>query len=74
MKIKVVSDGTINGTTVFDAATGEPVSGVKSVTWHLDVDSITADVVIEMVGVPINVVGTTKEDDKKRLDELSKNL
>ena len=33
MKLKIVSDGTHAGTTLVDAATGEPVPGVVGVTW-----------------------------------------
>jgi hypothetical protein len=67
MKIKVISDGTITGTKVFDADTGELMPGVQAVTWHLDTDSVSADVVIKMVQVPVEIVGTVtdKKEDKK---------
>ena len=33
MKLKIESDGTMGGTRVVEASTGEPVEGVREVTW-----------------------------------------
>jgi hypothetical protein len=75
MKLKVISDGTLSGTQIVDMDTGQALKGVKAVKWCMSVDSITADVVIELIKVPVEVVGTVKEvDNKKRLTELAKGL
>jgi thymidylate kinase len=74
MNLKVISDGTVMGTRVVNADTGEELSGVKAVKWEISTESITADVVIVLAKVPVEIAGQTKEADKARLDELSKNL
>lgn len=36
MKIKIIGDGTLGGTQIVNAETGERLENVTSVTWHLD--------------------------------------
>jgi thymidylate kinase len=70
MKLKVISDGTLFGTQIFDMDTGQALKNVKAVKWCLSADSITADVVIELVKVPVEVVGTTKKEEEKKNEVL----
>jgi hypothetical protein len=34
MKLRIESDGTLRGTRLVDAATGEEIEGVREVTWE----------------------------------------
>jgi hypothetical protein len=71
MKVKIISDGTINGTTIVDEKTGEPLSGVRSIMWSLDIDMMLAKVVVELIKIPVEVVGDLeiKEDEHEVLQK-----
>lgn len=54
MRVKIVSDGTRQGTTVVDVATGETLQFVKSVVWSIDAEDGYARATIEVVHVEID--------------------
>lgn len=56
MKVKIISDGTALGTVVV-ADNGEKVDGIRSVKWHVDVETQLATAVLEFTGVHVDVVG-----------------
>lgn len=65
MKIKIVSDGTVQGTTVVDAATGEKLSGVTSVTWSVDATKGYAEATLTVALVEIEAVVEAQVDHEK---------
>lgn len=64
MRLRVVSDGTILGSRVVHAETGEPVHGVVGVTWRLGPGDWIAHVTIELAGdeCAVDLVGETDAD------------
>lgn len=52
--MRIVSDGTVPGTQVFDDH-GERMSGVRSVSWNLQVGDAKASAVIEVMGVDVEL-------------------
>lgn len=59
MKLKIISDGTSEGTKVINAATGEEIEGVERIQWTVTGAGVSVDLM--MVGVPIEVTGEVKE-------------
>ena len=60
MKLKIISDGTANGTKLINAESGEILENVKSVKWFCDTgDYRISRVVIEIVNVPTEIIGYT---------------
>ena len=53
--MKIVSDGTALGTQVFDAD-GNQIGLVQKVTWEVSVDQPYAKMIVEVFGVPSNLV------------------
>lgn len=52
MKATIISDGTQQGTKVLRADGGEPIPGICSVTWRIDVGGVAhADVLLQMVTI-----------------------
>lgn len=62
MKIKIISDGTPNGTLVVDADTGEKVDNIYSIKWELLVTDGMADVELGILMVPVELVGKVKKE------------
>lgn len=56
MRLKIVSDGTSNGTKIVDEESGEEVRGVTHIEWSLGVDEL-AKVTIEFEAVSVDVKG-----------------
>lgn len=63
MKLKIISDGTANGTQVVNAETGEQVDYIKSITWYCTIDEL-ATAVLEVVDVEIEAKAETKDVDE----------
>jgi hypothetical protein len=60
VKVKIVSDGTTQGTQVVNAETGEPIDGVTFVAWELEAKDGVATVSLELRKIPVEVVGALK--------------
>lgn len=52
--IKIISDGTPNGTKVIDLETGKIIHWVQEVTWRIDTDNL-AQVTIKVLNVPVEL-------------------
>lgn len=69
-RIRIVSDGTPNGTRVENADTGEEIESVVAIMWKVDVDKAVAEAVCtfelcaaDVVGDGlIGTIGTTSEE------------
>ena len=64
MKLKIISDGTSAGTNVVNLETGEPVERVKRITWVCDANDPKlriGKVELELIGVPVELVGEVRE-------------
>lgn len=59
MEIKIVSDGTVMGTKVFDAVTGAELRNVESISWELNAASNDWNARVEMtlINVPMELRG-----------------
>lgn len=55
MNIKVISNGTIYGTHISDADTGERICGVQKFTIDADINTGICTVSLVMAGVPFEV-------------------
>lgn len=56
MKIKIVSDGTVHGSKVMDAETGEMLSGVQSVEWSVKAgEEHFARATLTVIDVPVEI-------------------
>ncbi len=55
MKIKIVSDGTVTGTHIYDE-NGKEIEGVTSVSWKIDVSSKQGIAILEIpfAGADVN--------------------
>lgn len=57
VRVKVVSDGTPNGTKLFDADTGAELKlPVSAITWHIDADS-AGQALVRLTVVQVEVEG-----------------
>jgi hypothetical protein len=56
MWLKIISDGTVKGTRVVDAQTGEEVGNVTAVSWSMGNDGLT-EAVVTLGCVPAEVAG-----------------
>lgn len=54
MKLKIVSDGTSEGTYICNAETGEKVEWVKSLNWHIEASSLSKATVV-LLNVPVEI-------------------
>lgn len=54
-KLKVISDGTVAGTSVVDAVTGDPVEGIVSVHLRVVNDEWIVDLELAKPGIDITV-------------------
>lgn len=59
MKIRIVSDGTLGGTRVFDE-NDQPIERVTVIDWHAEAGSF-ATATLQFLGVPVEVVGEVAE-------------
>ena len=66
MKLKVVSDGTMQGTRIVDEATGEAIENVVSVEIRIDARTRLSTLVLELEYPEINVV--TGEFERKFME------
>lgn len=60
-QLKIVSDGTRQGTAVIDAATGEDIANVLSVTISMDSQGVKASITIWNPELDIAVLAQIKE-------------
>lgn len=63
MKIKIISDGTPQGTKVVNTETDERIEYVTSVQWKCEIGDI-ARARIEFLAIPVELTGEVKEDEK----------
>lgn len=68
MKIKIVSQGSLNDTKVVNAETGEPLEMVQKITWMQTTDSAHPTCWIELVGVNLEVEVDAKVVKKEVVD------
>lgn len=61
MILKLISDGTPNGTRVVDARTGEMVRFVQDITWNLGVNESLANVTIKLMNIPVEIISKSKK-------------
>lgn len=59
MKIKIISDGTRQGTRIVNAKTGEEIEGVVSVEWDMSVryGDFESQLTLEIANVQLELVG-----------------
>lgn len=69
MKIKIVSDGTVGHTRVFHAETGEELENVRKAHWWAIGGENTAEVMLEIFGVPVEIEGKCNNATCARLGE-----
>jgi len=55
MKIKIISDGTIEGTKVVSAKTGEEIESVTKIGWMAESGEIYSRAIIEIINVPVEI-------------------
>lgn len=55
MKLRIISDGTREGTHVIDAETGKEVEGVLKVRISIDRDGVEAEITV--AGVDLDIIG-----------------
>ena len=60
INIKIVSDGTSQGTTIVDAETGQNIGGVSKFRFYLDVKKATSVVEVLFKKVPIEFTGKAR--------------
>ena len=53
--IKIISDGTVSGTSIVDAVTGKPTAQVSRVTWEASADGGWTHATLELDGVPVEI-------------------
>lgn len=58
MKIKIVSDGTVRGTKVVNADTGDWIEGITAIEWRVEAGARTARANIEMMKIPVEMAAT----------------
>ena len=61
MKIKIISDGTPNGTKIVNAETGEHIENVRGIIWKCSVGHL-AEVILDMINIPAEIQGNTIKD------------
>lgn len=61
MKIKIISDGTPQGTRVVNLVTGEEIDRISEVKWRAN--AYDCEAWLKFVGVPVELVGETKEEE-----------
>lgn len=63
MKLKIVSDGTAEGTRLV-SLDGRRVQDVRSIKWEINAER-GARATVELEHVPVEIVGSTKDKDKQ---------
>ncbi len=62
MKLKIISDGTTEGTAVVDAVTGEPLQGVQILTFMCSPDEEQTEAILHLSGVACELLVDAKLD------------
>lgn len=65
MVLKIISDGTISGTSVVDNETGKTVSNVTSLSFSVDGASGFTRAILYLAVVPVEIVGDFKVEPGK---------
>jgi hypothetical protein len=65
MKLKIVSDGTVNGTSVI-LPDGTAMPGVAGVSWYIDVDG-ASKCLLELVDVACETILDTKDTQRREV-------
>lgn len=69
VKIKIISDGTPEGTRVVNAGTGEPIDRIAEVRWRAT--AWDCETWLRFVDVPVELVGEMKEEEEGGDDQRS---
>lgn len=66
MQIKIISDGTVYGTKVVNAETGEEIKGIGKVEWSVDAyaKSKLATAALHFVDVQVDVLASVEPKEK----------
>ena len=56
LRVKIVSDGTTQGTRIVEESTGEPLGFVQSIEWKVDVNDTLATATVKFVKIPVEIV------------------
>jgi|SRR6185436_16568660 len=60
MKLKIISDGTNEGTKLIDEDTGEMFHGISKLNWQANTDDTLTKVNVEFFNVPVEIVTQAK--------------
>ena len=69
MLIKIISDGTAQGTRII-TETGETLEGVQLVNWSMAVDDQLSSVLVELKGVPCDIVTSARRIEVQEVLEV----
>lgn len=61
MKLKLISDGTTQGTKVVDIKSGEMIENVYHIRWELTTGGKSM-MILDLVDIPAEVIGHAEED------------
>ncbi len=66
MRIKIISDGTVHGTQIVNADTGEEIEYVVRAEWKIVASAPRnlATATLELWNVPVEIVGEVKEAER----------
>lgn len=59
--VKIVSDGTSDGTKIIDQETGKELKYVIHAKWELSAEDVLAKLTLTMVNVPVEITGQAAE-------------
>lgn len=66
MEIKIISDGTVNGTRVINKETGEKLKNIESIQWNIDAkDKMIARATLIFIKTEVELIGEIPEETKK---------
>ena len=68
MKLKIISNGKAWETKVINEDTGEELKNVRSVSWKCSVGTPLAEATLEIIDVPIDVVGEMDVEEERKMD------
>ena len=71
MKIKIISDGTVTGTRVLDADTGEELKDCTAVHWYIDTVHGIAIADVRFWKTEVDLVGEQEDEDFPPLEYQS---